>query len=254
MFEVEKTTMKPEAGYARLARLIDALKPVLAVDGWYHLPADAAESRQSWPAFADKVAFLAHVKRHYDKDVKEWPEYPGGFSALLCNAYDEASFKQAAGRSTLTFSPGYGRLQLEVVKPDVAMPDVDLTTWAKKILRAVVIEEWVTFANTDVVQRPRADGEKGADYLSVDYRTFPHRQFLGWMGWVQRLPPAKPINAEDLPQAAEVIPIPGRSGSLIVAVGETFDVHNPHHIMQAQKVEMRLVDLDALPVIDPAFM
>lgn len=256
VFSVENASMDPDAGYVRLARLVEALKPVLSVDGWFVSPADPEESSRPWPAFADKDAFLQRVQFHHEADLKGWPENPVGFNTLLSSARDEKSYmaNKGRGRCNLDFTPAYGRIQLEVLKPDEAWPDLDLVTWAKKIVRAVVMEEWVEFANTDVAQGPRIDGERGQDYFSIDYRTFPHRQFLGWMGFVQRLPPKAPITPADLSQAAEVIPLLGRGGSLIVSVGETFDVHNPYHIRQAQQVEMRLVDLDALPVIDPDFM
>lgn len=252
VFYVEATVLAPEAGYTRLKVLLDALQPVLEGLAWYHLPNDAKQSKQPWPAFADKDAFLERVKCDHDKELKRWPEYPGGFMALVSNAENEAAYAKP-GQSDLVFTPHDGRIALEVFGPDAAWPEKDLTTWAKAIVRAIVKVEWVEFANVDVTLMLKRD-DKWEETYSIDHRTFPHRQFMGWMGWVQRLPPVVPITAEDLPQAAEVIPMPGRSGSLIVAVGETFDVHNPHHIMQAQKVEMRLVDLDALPVIDPAFM
>ena len=256
VFQVEPVTLDVETGYARLDRLIHALRPVLSAQGWFRCPRDPEESKQPWPAFADAEAFKIESKARMEAALEEWPENPNGFTALLYSVWDEASYKANKGRvrATLSFAPGRGRIQVEVLKPEEAWPDLDLVTWAKNIVRAVVMEEWVEFANTDVSQWPRIDGEKGADYFSQDYRTFPHRQFLGWMGFVQRLPPKVPITPEDLPQAAEVVPLPGRGGSLIVSVGETFDVHNPYHIRQAQQVEMRLVDLDALPVIDPDFM
>lgn len=252
VFQVEKAGLSFDAGYDRLAALLQALLPVLQGAAWHHLPSGAKESKQPWPAFADREAFLARAQRNHEKALKEWPEYPGGFEALISNASDEREYAKP-GQSDLVFSPHEGRIALEVYHPDQAWPGLILAAWAKAIVRAVVLVEWVEFANVDATIVLKRD-DKWEETYSIDHRTFPHRQFLGWMGWVQRLPPAKPITAEDLPQAAEVIPMQSRCGSLIVAVGETFDLHNPHHIMQAQKVEMRLVDLDALPVIDPAFM
>jgi len=41
---------------------------------------------------------------------------------------------------------------------------------------------------------------------------------------------------------------------MIIAVADRFDVHNAAHIETAQRFEMRLVDLDALPVTDPRFL
>jgi len=256
IFRIEQSTMDVEAGRARLSRLLKALAPALETDAWFMLPKSEEASKQAWVAFADKPSFLEVSRQDLAERLSEWPESPSGFRALLCSARDEPSYRanKGRGRCELSFAPGEGRIQLDVMRPDEAWPDRILADWVRDVLRAVVAEEWVEFANTDVARAPRLDGEKGEDVFSLDYRTFPHRQFLGWMGFVQRLPPKVPITLADLPQAAEVVPLPGRGGSLIVSVGETFDVHNPYHIRQAQQVEMRLVDLDALPVIDPDFM
>lgn len=53
--------------------------------------------------------------------------------------------------------------------------------------------------------------------------------------------------------AAELLPIPNK-GTVVVAVDEAFDLNNKAHIKQANIVEMRLADLDLLPVIGPGLM
>lgn len=93
-----------------------------------------------------------------------------------------------------------------------------------------------------------------ADYLSQQYRTFPHREFLDWMDWIQPLSSKKLLQASDIPQAAEVRPLPNRSGTMIVSVGEAFDMKSPAHIEKMQRVEVRLVKLGLLPVIDLELM
>ncbi|WP_092401052.1 Imm52 family immunity protein [Collimonas sp. OK412] len=65
------------------------------------------------------------------------------------------------------------------------------------------------------------------------------------MGFVPKI-----LKPQDIPEAAEVIPLPSCHGSIVIAVGDIFDLRNPQHIKQAHQVEMRLAALDALPEID----
>lgn len=247
-FSVTKTPLSIDMGYGALLHLIEALKPLLPGVRWYFTPATAEESKLPWISVEDRGAFLARSMKEYAETLREWPEYPFGFTAVLSSASDEQAFKIKEGRCSLTFSPGHGRIQLEILKPDLAWPQRNVTEMMKNILSAVIDAGSVEFASVDVEQAPRRDGQRGTDSFSFDFRTFPHRQFLGWMGFVPKV-----LTPQDIPQAAEVIPLPEKHGSVVVAVDDTFDVHNPEHIKRAQQVEMRLVDLDALPVIDPSF-
>jgi hypothetical protein len=69
------------------------------------------------------------------------------------------------------------------------------------------------------------------------------------MGFVK-----KDIENYEIPEADEIIHLHEQGGVMIVAVAGRFDVHDLVHVEKAQRVEMRLVDLDALPVIDPRFL
>jgi hypothetical protein len=60
------------------------------------------------------------------------------------------------------------------------------------------------------------------------------------------------INGQQLPEAAEIIPVMDEKGkkqrgSLIVTVTEIFDTKNREHVKRANAVETRLVDQDLLP-------
>ena len=65
---------------------------------------------------------------------------------------------------------------------------------------------------------------------------------------------SKSIESREVPEADEIIPMPEKGGTMIVVVADAFNVHNHDHVEKAQRVEMRLVDLDALPVTDPRFL
>jgi len=252
IFYVEPLVMEVDAGYAHLQKLIEALKPALPDVAWYITPSNEKESKQVWPDFVDKEAFYARVKHDINQTIKEYPThpYPHAFTVSLTSAKNEAIWSsQPEGRCTLNFSPQLnidpcgGRIQLGIISPNKAWPNKDLMKWGVDILSAIVLLEDIKFANVDVEMK----SQKTESY-QFDFRTFPHHQFLGWMGFVPKV-----LTPQDIPEAAEVIPLPERHGSIVVAVGDTFDLRNPKHIKQAQQVEMRLVDLDALPVIDPDF-
>ncbi|OAJ55262.1 hypothetical protein A6V36_34425 [Paraburkholderia ginsengiterrae] len=247
-FIIKRHPLTEDEGYEWLSSLLTTIHPFLPTVHWYLSPSTQEESKRPFPQVVDRTNFLAWIKRRHAETLREWPEYPFGFSALLTSASDERAFEVEEGRCSLIFEPGHGRIQLEIIDPDIAWPQSDVTKMMKGILGAVVNDESVEFAAVDTSKWPRKDGEKGADTYSIDFRTFPHRRFLGWMGFVPKV-----IEPADLTQADEVIPILSRRGSIVVAVSDQFDVHNPLHIEQAQRVEMRLVDLDALPVIDPSF-
>ena len=69
-------------------------------------------------------------------------------------------------------------------------------------------------------------------------------------GWMLYLPFA--INAQQLPEAAEIIAITDekskkRHGTVIVTVKDIFDTKNQEHVRRANAIETRLVDQDLLP-------
>ena len=69
-------------------------------------------------------------------------------------------------------------------------------------------------------------------------------------GWMLYLPFA--INAQQLPEAAEIIAITDekskkRHGTLIVTVTEIFDTKNQEHVKRANAIETRLAGQDLLP-------
>lgn len=241
-----------EIGYTHLKQLAKLIGNSMEINDWFLLPSNARESKLSWPALSNEKEFLLKIEKNHALDLKKWPDSPNNFYAFISNKKDEAGYKDS-DTVDLHYDINNGLISLKIRDIRVLKTEKSATSIVKSSLRSIVDSEWISFASVDVESPIRREGLWNENYM-MDHRTFPHRQFLGWMGWVQRLPPAKPLTAEDIPQAAEVIPMPGRCGSLIVAVDETFDLGNPEHIKRAQQVEMRLADLDALPVIDPAFM
>jgi len=97
----------------------------------------------------------------------------------------------------------------------------------------------ITFAQTNVQQL--VEGE--LLLYSVDRAPFPHREFLGWMGYVD-----VPLTRDQVPAAAR---LERRGGGTLILATEVLDLADAHAIKQANQVEMSLVDQELLPVTDP---
>ncbi|WP_170292338.1 Imm52 family immunity protein [Xanthomonas maliensis] len=94
----------------------------------------------------------------------------------------------------------------------------------------------------------KAGGKDGFDSYAFDHQLFPHRRWLGWMGFVPHR-----VEARHVPEAASVIAV-GHQGTVIVAVQECFDLHNPAHLQRAHRVEARLAHLGLLDVTDVSLL
>lgn len=95
----------------------------------------------------------------------------------------------------------------------------------------------------------KLSGRPGETYYGVDPRILPHREFLGWMGFVKGT-----VRSHEIPEADELIAILGKQGIMVTAVADAFDVHSQAHIQKAQRVEMGLADLGLLPFTDTRFV
>ncbi|PMS17617.1 hypothetical protein C0Z18_19340 [Trinickia dabaoshanensis] len=94
---------------------------------------------------------------------------------------------------------------------------------------------------------PRAASiEVGPLMYYTTHRVFPKRPGAGWMLYLPRA-----IAREELPEAAELVPVVGRDtqrGTIIVSVSDgIFSAENSEHLRIANAIEMRLADLDLLP-------
>jgi hypothetical protein len=229
----------------RLAVILMKIHPDYA--RWYLTPTGP---KDIWTPLENTNEFNAKIEKENQPDAF--------MMASITNRPNELEWYKP-GRTVLRFQPSEGNIRLEISEPDIFFGHKFFQTM-KDILRAFAMEEWLVWASLSCSEKVPDDqpGAKKRDtrtiFLAQQYRTFPHREFLGWMGWIQQLPPKKLLQAFDLPQAAEVHPLPGRSGTMVVSVGEAFDMANPAHIEKMQRVEIRLVELDLLPVIDPEFM
>lgn len=246
-FRIKKESLDIKDGYERFADFLDALEPMYPKDKWHRIPKSLDDQKASgWISVSSEDTYLRRAARDLGDDSERYPGLPGGFSALVANAYDEASYA-TDGRTVISYRPPIGYVAIKIIEPDLT--PTRLLEWTREIFVAACRFLQIEYGCCDRPLSPRPNGGRGETYYGVDHRVFPHREFLGWMGFVKG-----DIESRQLPEADELIPLHEKGGTVIVAVADAFDVHNPAHVEKAQRVEMRLVDIDALPVTDPRFL
>lgn len=229
LFILVKTPLSVDAGYEEVLKLPAALRPWLPGVSWHFVLSASAADRTTWINVYDRPRVLAHYRERCAHLLRTRPGYLYGFSAILVRDPADSGFRVKQGRCTLTFAPGHGDMQLDILRPGLAWPQRDLTTMMKGILEAVVRQSSVSFASLDIKQAQRPYWRPSADLYRTHGHTVSDRACLGWMGFVPSV-----LARADVPQAADLIPVPEKGGSLVVAVRDTFDVNNPQHIAQAQ--------------------
>ena len=195
--------------------------------------------KDAYVPLADRQAFLARLLADEQALAEEFPNQSssGSSGALLTNAGNDKDWKQR-GAVALTYFPDQGQWRLQLHRVEKVYAEPARVAWA--LLNALAGDERVTFVQTNVQQL--IDGQ--LLLYSVDRAVFPHREFLGWMGYVNR-----PLTLEDVPEAARV-EARGK-GSLILST-QILDLGNAAAVKQTNQVEMALADLELLPVIDPS--
>jgi hypothetical protein len=245
-FTVKQEVLALKPGYDYLVRFLEAIDGFCPNESWHCLPRSVEERATGWIQVVNEEKFLRRTARDIGEDKALYPNSPSGFSTLIANASDEATYA-SDDRIVITFDPSSAFVMMKLLEPLV--PPDDLFRRIEGIFRAACTFLNVEHASCDRSRAPRPNGAAGETRYGIDRRVFPHRRFLGWMGFVK-----KHIEACEIPEADRLISLPEKHGTMIVAVADAFDVHNPDHVEQAQRVEMRLVDLDALPVTDPRFL
>ena len=214
---------------ARLAAAAPGFK-----DWW----ANPRAPKDAYVSLADRAAFVSRLREDDDKLEQEYPGLPaaGGSGAVLTNAGNDKDWK-ARGGVALAYSPGIGSLRLDLNRIEKTYGRPEPLVWAQ--LAALTEDPRITFAQTEVQQL--LDGE--LLLYSADRAVFPHREFLGWMGYVDR-----PLTTDQVPDAARLER--HGEGTLVLATA-LLDLGDRAAIKQANQVEMSLADLGLLPVIDP---
>ncbi|WDM64287.1 Imm52 family immunity protein [Stenotrophomonas forensis] len=236
-------TLDAPTVYERLSEVLHALSEVSpALNGWVE------HSRGNGPVpFSEKSRFIEMLAINARQDGDEYPTDPSaaGAGANLTTARTHKEWK-APGCATINYWPWFGQLTMEIDAPIKAFGESEAPIIVRKCVAAIAQAIEVEFISTDVVG-PKPEGKEYETYY-LNHRLFPHRRWLGWMGFVPELVPRRFI-----PEAAVIEVVKGR-GTIIVAVDAPFDLHNPDHLKRVHQVELRMANAGLLEVIDPSLL
>ncbi|QSQ53904.1 immunity 52 family protein [Xanthomonas translucens pv. undulosa] len=235
-----------EAAYDQLAMLVAQLALVHpALAGWVEHP--RAGDAGPMP-FSDRAGYIERVSRYAAQDKVQYPHTPnaGAIEANLTTAVTESDWL-TPGRASIKYMPALGRMTLQIYEPTKAFAAGDTPRIVRQCVAALGAALPATFIATDAHARMQ-NGEEGFETYAFDHQLFPHRRWLGWMGYVPHL-----VESRHIPEAAALIPV-GRKGTVIVAVDECFDLHNPAHMKRAHEVEARMAHLGLLEVTDTSLL
>ncbi|WP_428960032.1 Imm52 family immunity protein [Xanthomonas oryzae] len=233
-------------GYERLHSLISdlrALDPFFS--DWHEIPHNDNKRAAS---FFDKEIYLNCIRENVDNNKLEFPGLPheGSFASYLATAKDQDSWLED-GSSTIDYVPAMGLIKAEVYRPIGAFGSHKTLEIAKGFTKAISKQEGVDFISVDA-HSAKTNGKRGFDMYMMDRQLFPHRRWLGWMGFVPHI-----VEPKHLPEAASLIPV-GTKGTVIVAVDECFDLNNPAHLKRAHQVEARMAHVGLLDVTDTSLL
>lgn len=241
--DIEPAKLSMEDGYQRLIALVDRLATLSPrFKTWSVLPESPKEKRLS---LAEREAVLARIGKEREAAARKYPILPnlGGFTTDVSNVGLHEAWEEA-GRCDLSYHPVRGSIRFDFYRP-VEVFGEETRRIVEGVLLSICELEDVSFANCNVITRKTAERERLS--YQQDFATFPHRKYLGWMGFVPRA-----LRKADIPEAASVAVVE-KKGSVLVAVPGMLDLGNPADIKSANLLEMKLVDLDLLPVTDPNF-
>ncbi|MGX8285221.1 Imm52 family immunity protein [Xanthomonas oryzae] len=228
-----------EAGYVRLKAIADALANVdPGLSAWYSLP-DTKHGKAI--ALSDREDFITD----YNRKIKSRATDSTAFLCMITTAKDNKAWNQP-GCATITFHPENGNISCEINKPIEAFGHEAIPNIIIKIISAIAKTEKVVFAATNVVCYGKSG--KGVEMYMGSHQLFPHRRWLGWMGFVPHM-----VEPKHIPEAAALIPV-GTKGTVIVAVDECFDLNNPDHLKRAHRVEARMAHIGLLDVTDTSLL
>jgi hypothetical protein len=245
-FKIKEEKLDLLEGHRSLMAFLEALSPSFKNETWFRLPHSQEESEQPRIPCLDTDRFLRQTARDMGDSAERAGTAANDYGVLITTAASQEAWERP-GRTFMDYSPCEGLVRIETFSPPGSASQIYELARERFLIASSHLD--VVFANCDFPRPPRPNHPNLDLYYGDDLQVFAHREFLGWMGFVKRN-----ITNQEIPEADEVIPLPEKGGTMIVAVADAFDVHNRTHVEQAQRVEMRLVDLDALPVTDPRFL
>jgi hypothetical protein len=229
-------SLTPNQVYEQAASCISRLSSVHPdLRRWWKLP-DAP--KVPFVEFHDLNAIISSIKAMSAKHRAAFPTLAdrGSAGLMLTNANSETQWRER-GRITLSVQPAMGEVTFSMYEAERVFAPVGKVVWS--VLKALSSDPRVTYAKTDVHERV---GGKSLIY-SIDRGVYPHREFLGWMGYVNQA-----LSPVQLPEASRVER--HGEGTLILAT-DVLDLSSSAVVEQVNRVEIRLSELGLLPVTDP---
>ncbi|HDS1219874.1 Imm52 family immunity protein [Stenotrophomonas sp. TWI143] len=235
--------LSAEAAYRQLLQLTEELGEI------HHLFQNWAlrDSSGRPVPLSDKTRFIDAVAENAAYYHRKYPTAAnsGGAGASITPALSQKAHDQP-GCPTLDYRPWFGRVTLSINAPVQAFGPDGTSGIIRSCVRSIATRLDAVFVATDVTS-PLPDGE-GYETYAHFHQLFPHRRWLGWMGFVPHLVPKKFI-----PEAASMEVVKGK-GTMIVALDEPFDLRNPEHLRRAHQVELRMANAGLLDITDPTLL
>ena len=239
-----KASLAVDAGYERVASLLSELAGIHAELASWNLLAKSKKKMVLIP-FSEKARVVEQILLRAEELQKLYPDEEGflPFRAILYNKTTEKDATLNPGGCNLVFNDRKGVIQLLGDSAHFGRPVYSV----RRDILAAIARNWeLSSARTNVYSAGQT-AETSRNY-ETHLKVFPHRDYIGWMGYVPH-----EIAADDLPEAAELVPIKGK-GTVVVTVADNFDLDNPTHVAQANKVEVKLAELGMLPVVDKSLL
>ncbi|WP_313160606.1 Imm52 family immunity protein [Stenotrophomonas sp.] len=223
--------------YGRAEDVLNRLSSIHGVFGkWWSVPTHAGSSLI---AFEDRESVIKLIEQQRQDFQAKYPgiSLSASNGILLANAADEEGWA-TKGSVSIAINPGPGEIRLDIGNLDAAHATPAELVWSS--LKALAEDAQITLAQTNIMQTVGRERRLYSLHCSV----LPHRDFLGWMGYVDQ-----PVDESQVPDASRV-ERHGR-GTMIMAA-EDADLFNARSVEQMNRVEISLAELGLLPVISPS--
>ncbi len=236
-------SMTSEAVHDCLVRMLEKLQGVFPPpSAWVSLP--RAPDRGLMP-LSNPRGFMERMQRYADADRVDYGTLPSTVEGVITTAHTPAAWL-SPGRVEIALRPWFGVCTISLYQPVEAFGRDGTLQMVRSVVAALAEVLGVLHIATDVTCA-LPDGE-GFDTYVQHHRLFPHRRWLGWMGFVPELVPHRYI-----PEAASVHVVKG-CGTIIVSVEGCLDLRNKAHLRQVHEVEARMAQLGLLDLTDATLL
>lgn len=229
-FQLEQPILPTrEHHFATLWRIAQLFEPFgLPIDIW-RPPAPTRKKSLAHAAFDSDGPTSAALELQRIQDEKD------GMADYRSAGVWSGKEKGRGGAFSVSFS---SNPNLPTCLLDVQFDEIDELDRASNMLKFMLglLDIWPLASSIEV----------GPFRYYTRHQVFPKRLGAGWMIYLP-----KPITREQLPEAADLVPVTKngkQQGTIVVSVSAgPFSIENPEHIEIANAIELRLADQDLLP-------